>query len=78
VPARRWAQHVHVERKSIAPDAAVHESAEMRNSKPSIIETRRDQIFPHLDATDIERAGASAKYAASRPAMRWWRSAKSA
>ena len=28
----------------------------MSNSKPSIIETRRDQIFPHLDATDIERA----------------------
>ena len=28
----------------------------MSDSKPSIIETRRDQIFPHLDATDIERA----------------------
>jgi thioredoxin reductase (NADPH) len=28
----------------------------MSNSNPSIIETRRDQIFPHLDATDIERA----------------------
>ena len=34
----------------------VRESAEMSNSNPSIIETRRDQIFPHLDATDIERA----------------------
>jgi len=28
----------------------------MSNSKPSIIETRHDQIFRHLDATDIERA----------------------
>jgi thioredoxin reductase (NADPH) len=28
----------------------------MSNSRPSIIETRHDQIFPHLDATDIERA----------------------
>jgi thioredoxin reductase (NADPH) len=28
----------------------------MSNSTPSIIETRRDQIFPHLEATDIERA----------------------
>ena len=26
----------------------------MSNSNPSIIEARRDQIFPHLDATDIE------------------------
>jgi thioredoxin reductase (NADPH) len=28
----------------------------MSDSAPSIIETRRDQILPHLDATDIERA----------------------
>ncbi len=28
----------------------------MSDSSPSIIETRRDQILPHLDATDIERA----------------------
>jgi thioredoxin reductase (NADPH) len=28
----------------------------MSESSPSIIETRRDQIFPHLDATDVERA----------------------
>jgi thioredoxin reductase (NADPH) len=28
----------------------------MSNPNPSIIETRRDQIFPHLRATDIERA----------------------
>jgi thioredoxin reductase (NADPH) len=28
----------------------------MSDSTPSIIETRRDQILPHLDATDIERA----------------------
>ena len=34
----------------------VRESAEMSNSNPSIIETRRDQIFPYLDSTDIERA----------------------
>ena len=28
----------------------------MSVSRPSIIETRRDQVLPHLDATDIERA----------------------
>src|SRR5271154_731511 len=28
----------------------------MSDANPSIIETRRDQIFPQLDATDIERA----------------------
>jgi thioredoxin reductase (NADPH) len=28
----------------------------MSDPNPSIIETRRDQIFPHLDAADIERA----------------------
>ena len=28
----------------------------MSDSTPSIIETRRDQILPHLDAADIERA----------------------
>ena len=28
----------------------------MSNSEPSLLETRRDQILPHLDATDIERA----------------------
>ena len=36
--------------------AAVREAAQMSDANPSIIETRRDQIFPHLDATDIERA----------------------
>ncbi len=28
----------------------------MSDTKPSIIETRRDQIFPLLDATDIQRS----------------------
>jgi thioredoxin reductase (NADPH) len=28
----------------------------MGDSNPSILETRRDQILPHLDTTDIERA----------------------
>ena len=28
----------------------------MSNTNPSIIETRRDQIFPYLDPTDIDRA----------------------
>ena len=32
------------------------DAAEMNDANPSIIESRRDQIFPHLDATDIERA----------------------
>ena len=32
------------------------DAAEMNDANPSIIELRRDQIFPHLDATDIERA----------------------
>jgi thioredoxin reductase (NADPH) len=28
----------------------------MGDSNPSILETRRDQVLPHLDTTDIERA----------------------
>ena len=28
----------------------------MGDSNPSILETRRDQILPHLDTTDVERA----------------------
>jgi thioredoxin reductase (NADPH) len=34
----------------------VGEGTRMSVSRPSIIETRRDQVLPHLDATDIERA----------------------
>ena len=39
-----------------ANSAAGSEAPSMSKAAPSIIETRRDQILPQLDATDIERA----------------------
>jgi thioredoxin reductase (NADPH) len=41
---------------TFAAGPRVGEGTRMSVSRPSIIETRRDQVLPHLDATDIERA----------------------